>query len=107
MSNNTGMKEISDATLKKAKNGNLSAMEEIYRNYSGFVFRTALRITISTEEAEEVTQEVFIKVLKNFNNFKFNSILSTYLYRITVNTAINYTKSQKAKHIFGEYLEEY
>ncbi len=93
------MKEVSLATLEEAKRGNLSAMEEIYKNYSGFVFRNALRITGSPEDADEVTQEVFIKVLKNFNNFKFNSSLSTYLYRITINTAINYTKSQKTKQI--------
>lgn len=102
------MKEVSLATLEEAKRGNLSAMEEIYKKYSGFVFRTALRITSSPEDADEVTQEVFIKVLKNFNNFKFNSSLSTYLYRITVNTAINYTKSQKSKQIFnsgGSFFE--
>lgn len=91
------MREISDAILKSAINGNLSAMEDIYRNYSGFIFRTALRITSSEVDAEDVTQEVFIRVFKNLNNFKFNSAFSTYLYRITINIAINYTRNLNSK----------
>lgn len=89
------MKEVENRVIERAREGNLSACEEIYRTYSGFVLRTALSICKNIDDAEEITHEVFIKVLKNLNNFKFNSSFSTYLYRITVNVTLNYIQQRK------------
>ncbi len=86
------MNEVSEEILKRAIKGDSAALEIIYNTYSGFVYRNALRITESIEDAEEVTQEVFIRVFKNIKKFKFNSSFGTYLYRITVNSSINYMK---------------
>jgi RNA polymerase sigma-70 factor (ECF subfamily) len=73
----------------KAKNGDRAAFEEIYRLTSGFVFNVALRIVRRHADAEDVTQEVFVKMYKNLGQFGFQSSLKTWLYRITVNTAIS------------------
>ncbi len=96
------MNEVSEEILKRAINGDRTAFEIIYNTYAGFVYRNALRITESIEDAEEVTQEVFIRVLKNINKFKFNSSFGTYLYRITVNSSINYVKKNGKKQIDGQ-----
>ncbi len=89
---------ISTDILVQAANGDIKAFEQIYNVTSGFVYNVALRITNNRSDAEEVTQDVFMQVLKNLKNFKFRSSLKTWMYRITVNTAINrYTQSQREK----------
>lgn len=81
--------DIGHELVIKAKNGDLTAFEEIYRLTSGFVFNVALRIARRHADAEDVTQEVFVKMHKNLGQFGFQSSLKTWLYRITVNTAIS------------------
>lgn len=92
------MDEVSEEILNRAAKGDRTAFEIVYNTYSGFVYRNSLRITESTEDAEEVTQEVFIRVFKNLKNFNFNSAFGTYLYRIVVNTAINYKKNKRKEY---------
>lgn len=70
----------------------MEAFEIIYKTASDFVYRTALRITNNRDDAEDVTQEVFIKIYQNLKNFQFRSSFKTWAYRITVNAAINTCK---------------
>lgn len=81
--------DIDRELVIKAKNGDRAAFEEIYRLASGFVFNVALRVVRRHTDAEDVTQEVFVKMHKNLGQFGFQSSLKTWLYRITVNTAIS------------------
>ncbi len=83
------MEELSRELLGKAQQGDLAAFEEIYRQTSGFVYNVALRVTRHHADAEDVTQEVFVKAHKNLARFGFQSSLKTWLYRVTVNTAIS------------------
>ncbi|MFH1857876.1 MAG: RNA polymerase sigma factor [Candidatus Omnitrophota bacterium] len=83
------MHSISNDLLIRASEGNIEAFEEIYKAASGFVYSTALRITKSTSDAEEITQDVFLKVYRNLKSFGFRSSFKTWLYRVTVNTALN------------------
>ena len=75
--------------LKKAAAGDMPAFEQIYKAASGFVYNVALRITHNCADAQEVTQDVFIKIYHSLNDFQFRSTFKTWVYRITVNTAIN------------------
>lgn len=84
--------DIGRELIVKAKNGDLTAFEEIYRLTSGFVFNVALRIVRCQADAEDVTQEVFVKMHKHLSQFGFQSSLKTWLYRITVNTAISHCR---------------
>lgn len=81
--------DICRELIKKAIDGNMAAFEEIYRLTSGLVFNVALRIARRRADAEDITQEVFVKTHKNLRQFGFQSSLKTWLYRITVNTAIS------------------
>ena len=83
---------IDKEIILKAVNGEIDSFGEIYKSFSGFVYATALRMSQNTEFAKEITQEVFIKVLKNIKSFKFKSEFSTWLYRISVTTTINSLK---------------
>jgi len=87
------MNEIPDDLIKKAASGDIEAFEEIYRSFSAFVFRVVLRVTQNTHDAEEVTQDVFVKVFNSLKNFGFRSQFKTWVYRIAVNLAINKYKA--------------
>lgn len=76
----------------------MEAFREIYRISSGYVYTVALKVTGSREDAEEVTQDVFLSVHKNLGSFQFKSSLKTWIYRITTNKAINaYRKNAKER----------
>ncbi len=83
------MKDIPKDTLIKASNGDREAFEAIYRAVSGFVYSLALRVTRNHADAQEVTQDVFIKIHRSLKSFGFRASFKTWVYRITTNTAIN------------------
>ena len=70
----------------------MTPLSLIYKDISGFVYNVAFRITGNKQDAEEVTQEVFLIIYHKLKNFRFQSSLKTWAYRITVNCAINHSK---------------
>lgn len=86
------MSDISNDLVMKAARGDMTSFEEIYKTSSGFVYNVALRIVGNPSDADEVTQDVFIKVHKNLMDFGFRSKFKTWIYRIAVNTALNHCK---------------
>ena len=83
------MEEISKDVLSRASKGDTKAFEMIYEATSGLVYNTALRITNNPDDAKDVTQDVFMKIYRNLDQFRLQSSFKTWVYRITVNTAIN------------------
>lgn len=73
--------------VAKAKNGDGEAFGELVRFYEKFVYNTAYGFLFSPHDAFDVSQEAFIKAWRSINSFKGDSAFSTWLYRITVNTA--------------------
>ena len=65
------MKDIPKDTLVRASRGDVDSFEEIYTEASGFVYTIALRITRNAQDAQEVTQDVFIKIHRNLRGFRF------------------------------------
>jgi RNA polymerase sigma-70 factor (ECF subfamily) len=86
------MSDISSELIMKASQGDMRAFEDIYKATSGFVYNVVLRITNNRDDADEVTQDVFVKVHKNLKDFGFRSSFKTWVYRIAANTAINHCK---------------
>lgn len=90
------MEEVNFDILERASEGDIDAFEEIYRLTSGFAYNVALRITRNSADAEEVTQDVFMKIHRSLKEFHYRSSFKTWVYRIAVNTAINHCrKSEK------------
>ncbi len=88
------MPEIPHDIIMAAAQGDVAAFETIYRGCAGMVYTTALRITNNRECAAEVTQEVFIAVYRKLPSFAFRSSFTTWLYRISVNAAINQVRKR-------------
>lgn len=88
------MAEISDDTVAKAADGDMAAFEAIYRAFSGFAYRVALRMVDDREDAEEIVQDVFLRVHGQLKNFRFEASIKTWIYRIAVNTTLNFRKKR-------------
>ncbi|MFA7273923.1 MAG: RNA polymerase sigma factor [Crocinitomicaceae bacterium] len=69
--------------------------QSLYNEHKNLVFNLALHYVQNTEEAEEITQDVFLKVYEKMNRFKEESSLKTWIYRITINTSLDYIKAKK------------
>lgn len=69
--------------------------ENLYHKYKNTVFNVALQYTTNVQDAEEVTQDVFIKIFENLNKFRKESELKTWIYRITINQSLDFIKSKK------------
>src|SRR5262245_50182050 len=86
------MQDVSDEIIDKAAAGDVDAFELIYKGYFQFVSNVALRMARNRQDAEDIVQDVFVTLFGQLKNFRFDSALKTWIYRITVNTSINYSK---------------
>ena len=91
------MQDITDEILVKAAAGDIASFEIIYRAAAKFVYNVAYRMVHNAEDAEEITQEVFLNIYHKLKEFRFQSSFKTWLYRITVNRAINYSKKMASE----------
>lgn len=91
------MVEIAIATIQKAASGDMEAFEEIYKTFSSSVYAITLNITRNRQDAQDATQEVFVRVFRSLKGFRFGSSFGTWLYRIATNTAIN-TYHNRSRH---------
>jgi RNA polymerase sigma-70 factor (ECF subfamily) len=75
--------------------GDLEALGDLYDKYCSQVFRTALSITRSRETAEDILQEVFLKLYHYSRRIDTSLSLAPWLYRVTVNLCYTYISRQK------------
>ena len=71
--------------ILRAKQGSSEAFELLVQENASFVFNLALRLTQNPQEAEDLSQEVFVRVWKALPNFRLEARFSTWLYRIVAN----------------------
>ena len=88
--------EISNSELvRKSQLGDKAAFEQLVIRHQDLVFSLAYKLTGNREMANDVAQEAFIRAWKAIEKFRGDSTFSTWIYRITVNTA--WTLRKKAK----------
>jgi RNA polymerase sigma-70 factor (ECF subfamily) len=77
---------LSDAELARlAAAGDPAAFAEIHHRYRGFVYAIALRMTRNEPDAEDMTQESFLRLLRRIGSFRGDALFTTWLYRVVVN----------------------
>lgn len=81
--------------VRRAKDGDMAAFEEIVRANEATVYRLALRQLGSREDAEDAAQEVFLKAYTSIRSFRGESKLSVWLYRITCNVCTDALRRRK------------
>ncbi len=88
--------DTSDGLLVgRVRQGDLEALGQLYEQYRNQVFRTALAITRNRETAEDILQEVFLKLYRYAERIDTTLSLGPWLYRVTVNLCYTYLSRQK------------
>ena len=84
------------ALVEALRRRDSTAAERLLETYGDRVYRLALRITGNAQDAEEVVQDAFWSVLRHIDTFRGESLLGSWIYRITANTA--YQTLRRAAH---------
>ncbi len=73
------------------------SFEHLYETYRGRVFSTAYRMLSNRADAEDVTQDVFVKVFKKLKSFRGDSAVSTWIYRIAINACLDFRRRRRLR----------
>jgi len=85
------------ATVERARNGDVSAFESLYREHAGRVYAVCLRMTADPVRAEEHTQEAFVKAWKSLHRFEGRSAFGSWLHRLAVNVVLDAKRAEKRR----------
>jgi RNA polymerase sigma-70 factor (ECF subfamily) len=84
------------ALAVRASRGDAGAFGQLVREHSGLVYRVALRI-LGAQDAQDASQEAWIRAWRNIESFRGDSAFSTWLYRITVNTCLSARRKESRR----------
>jgi RNA polymerase sigma-70 factor (ECF subfamily) len=88
--------EVSERKIVQlCKNGSKEGYELLFHKYRHFIYSVCINYVGSKEDAFDLTQEVFIKLYRNFSKFDDSRPLLPWVKRITVNTCLNHTRGSK------------
>lgn len=91
------MAESDNSLVRQAQSGNAQAYETLVERYQDKMLYLAIDLTKNFEDAQDIAQEAFIKAYRKLDQFKGNAKFSTWLYRITVNLAMDQHRKRKRK----------
>lgn len=92
--------------VRRAKQGDTAAFEELVRNYDRSVLRLAMHLTDSIEDAQDIYQETFLHAYRNIERFRFECSFYTWIYRIATNLCCAYLRRKQAHDPYA-YSERY
>src|SRR6266576_6330518 len=95
-----------DAELvEQAKNGDRAALEKLVLRHQAWIYNIAVRMVFKPHDAEEVTQEVLVKVITKLRTYKGESTFRTWLYRIAANHVLNMKRRSAETQVttFADY----
>jgi RNA polymerase sigma-70 factor, ECF subfamily len=98
-----GIESPLDPIVRRAQQGDTSAFEQLYRAHFGRVFALCLRIAGDRTRAEELTQDVFVRVWEKLDGFEGRSAFGTWLHRLAVNVALGDRRAEgvRVHRVFG------
>jgi RNA polymerase sigma-70 factor (ECF subfamily) len=79
-------------------------IETLFQDYAAMVYRVCLRYLGDRDEAEDMVQEVFLKVDRSLSGFQGGSAVSTWIYRIAANTCLDHLRASKRRAEFAATL---
>ncbi len=91
--------------VRECLQGDRKAFEEIVDKYTKPVFNVAFRVIGDADEAEDITQSVFVKAYENLSKFNIQRKFFSWLYRIAINEALNAKNARKPGESLGESVQ--
>src|SRR6266480_465406 len=85
--------------VKRAQQGDADAFASLFHSHKARIYSVCLRMTNNTAEAEDLTQDAFLQVFRKLATFRGDSALSTWLYRIAVNTVLMHFRKKALRQI--------
>lgn len=95
------MSDNENILLEKAKAGDISAFEQLIECYQRKIYNIALRIVGNYDDANDLAQEVLIRIFKSIGSFKQQSSFSTWIYRITTNVCLDEIRKRKNRKVIS------
>jgi len=89
--------------ISTALKGDKRSLEDLIYRHQAWIYNVALRMVFYPEEAEDVTQEILIKIITKLSSFRGESSFRTWVYRIVVNHVLNMKKSLGEKKHFSNF----
>jgi RNA polymerase sigma-70 factor, ECF subfamily len=83
--------------IRRAQEGDEAAFQGLYREHVGRVFALCLRLTANRAQAEELTQDAFVRAWQRLASFRGESAFSTWLYRLTVNVVFLSRRAERRR----------
>ncbi len=95
-----------DKLIEQIKNGDPQAFKELINHFKDKVFNTCYGFVQNKADADDLAQEVFIEIYRSIHNYKGESTLSTWIYRISTNKAIDLLRKNKRQRKAGLHTAE-
>lgn len=89
--------DLEAVTIHRAQEGDAAAFESIYRMHGRRVYSLCLHMIRNPAEAEDLTQDVFLRVFRKIQTFRGESAFSTWLHRLAVNVVLMHLRKKKAR----------
>lgn len=89
--------EVQDEVVSRSQCRDLSAFDQLVRNYQPYAFSLAMKFLCDEEEASDVVQESFLRVWKNIDRYDSNQKFTTWLYKIVTNLCVDRFRSLKRR----------
>lgn len=99
MSENTKakLKDVTKDIIEACVRGERHAQYVLYNHYKDYVFTLAYRMNQNLQDAEDVTQKIFIRIFHKIDTYKGDSAFSSWIYRIATNLCINHYRSNRTR----------
>jgi RNA polymerase sigma-70 factor, ECF subfamily len=97
--NSTARLETDLDLVKRAQQGDSDAFASLFYSHKARIYSVCLRMTNNTAEAEDLTQDAFLQVFRKLATFRGDSALSTWLYRIAVNTVLMHFRKKALRQV--------
>ncbi len=86
------------------KQGDKQAIRTMVEGYHKQIIKTSCHLLQNMDDAEDIAQDVFVEILESVAQFRGNSSLSTWVYRLTVNKSLNLIRKNKRKQVFRHVM---
>ena len=94
------------AVIRRVQSGDVNAYEALVAAYEKNVYNLALRMTGNATDAEDMSQEAFLKAYRSLSEFRGDSKFSVWLYRIVSNVCLDFLRKQKRRQAYSLSVED-